>query len=186
MLLALVGITGVGKSYYKELIQEQLGFKKVNTIRTRPKRENEVAGKSGLFMTTEELDQCEAEGKIAYRFSVFGGEYGYLKDENFSNDDYVFEMHYTTIYDWKKIRPDIKTIYILPENIEVAKEIVKSRNLPKEKEDERLNEMEEHYNRYTTDEKLRSQFDYVFYNHYDDESKNEMLQLVKKIKDGMK
>ena len=32
MLLALVGITGVGKSYYKELIQEQLGFKNFQEI----------------------------------------------------------------------------------------------------------------------------------------------------------
>ena len=185
MLLALVGVTGVGKSYYKEVIQEQLNFKRVNTIRTRPKRENEVAGKAGLFMTTEELDQCESEGKIAYRFEVFGGEYGYLRDEIFSDEDYVFEMHYTTIYDWKKIRPDIKTIYILPEDIEIAKKIVRDRGLPKDKEEERLKEMDEHYNNYMNDEKLRNQFDYVFYNHYDEDSKERILQLVKSIRDGI-
>ena len=163
------------------MIQEQLGFKKVNTIRTRPKRENEVAGKSGLFMTTEELDQCEAEGKIAYRFSVFGGEYGYLKDEIFSNDDYVFEMHYTTIYDWKKVRPDIKTIYIMPNNIENAKQKTIERHLSEEKEIERLNEIDEHYNKITTDSYLKSQFDYFIYNNYDQKSTDMIINLVKNL-----
>ena len=102
MLLALVGVTGVGKSYYKDLLVDQLNFKKVNTIRTRKKRPGEESGKAGLFMTSEEIDTLESQGKIAYRFKVFGGEYAYLADEIFSKDDMVFEMHYTTIYDWKK------------------------------------------------------------------------------------
>ena len=38
MLVALVGVTGVGKSYFKDRIVENLGFKQVNTIRTREKR----------------------------------------------------------------------------------------------------------------------------------------------------
>ena len=41
MLLALVGVTGVGKSYYKEKIVENFDFEKVNTIRTREKRVGE-------------------------------------------------------------------------------------------------------------------------------------------------
>ena len=57
MLLALVGVTGVGKSYYKDIIVDQLNFKKVNTIRTRKKRANEDANKAGLFMTSEEIDE---------------------------------------------------------------------------------------------------------------------------------
>ena len=42
MLLALSGVTGVGKSYYKELITQKLKFEKVNTIRTRKIREGEI------------------------------------------------------------------------------------------------------------------------------------------------
>lgn len=46
MLLALVGVTGVGKSYYTNKIVEEFNFKKVNTIRTRAPRR----GEKGLFM----------------------------------------------------------------------------------------------------------------------------------------
>ncbi len=181
MLLALVGVTGVGKTYFKDKIVEELGFKKINTIRTRKIRQGEQAGKVGLFMTPEQLDELEKNDKLAYRFSVFGGEYAYLKDEVFSQDDYVFEMHYTTIYDWKKIRNDLKTIYILPQDINMAKEKTKARNLSPEKEQERLKEIDEHYNRFMQDKELQKQFDYVVYNNYDKDSKEKILDLVKKL-----
>ena len=145
MLLALVGVTGVGKTYYTNKIVDELEFKKINTIKTRKKRENEIAGKSAIFMTKKDLDRLENENKIAYRFSVFGGEYAYLKEEIFSKENSVFEMHYTTIYDWKKIKPDIKTIYIYPKDIKIAKQKVLERNLSSEKEEERIREIDEHY-----------------------------------------
>lgn len=181
MILALVGVTGVGKTYFKDKIVEELGFKKVNTIRTRKIRPGEAQGKSGLFMTKEELDKLEEEGKLAYRFSVFGGEYAYLRDEIFTDENMVFEMHYTTIYDWKKVVPEIKTIYILPSDINLAKNKTKERNLSKEKEVERLKEIDEHYNKIIEDEELRRQFDYIVKNSYNKTSEEEILNLVRNL-----
>ena len=175
MLLALVGITGIGKTFFVEKISENLNFQKVHTIRTRAPRKGEDPK---YFLTDEELNKMYDEGKIAYKFNVFGGQYGYLKDEIFSKDNMIFEMHYTTIYDWKKVRPDIKTIYILPNNIDYAKEKTKQRNLSREKEKERLAEIDEHYNRIMSDENLRNQFDYIVYNNYDKESEERILKLV--------
>ena len=178
MLLALVGVTGVGKSYYVEQIAKKLNFKKVNTIRTRPPRQGE---NPQFFMTEEKLAKMQEEGKIAYKFSVFGGEYGYLQEEIFSEENMIFEMHYTTIYDWKKVRPDIKTIYILPKDLEIAKQKTKMRNLSKEKEIERLKEIDEHFERIGTDEELRSQFDYFVENNYDLASEEKVISLVKEM-----
>lgn len=178
MLLALVGVTGVGKSYYVEQVSKKLNFNKVHTIRTRKPRLGEDPK---YFISSEELEKMNDEGKIAYKFKVFGGEYGYLKDEIFSEKNMVFEMHYTTIYDWKKVRPDIKTIYILPTDLELAKQKTKNRNLSKEKEIERLNEIDEHYNLINSDDSLRNQFDYFFYNNYDEESEKKFLELVNKM-----
>ena len=93
-------------------------------------------------------------------------------------------MHYTTIYDWKKIRPDIKTIYIFPKDINIAKDIILSRNLEKSKEIERLKEVEEHYNKMVTDNKLRGMFDYIVYNNYDLESEEQIINLVRKMKES--
>lgn len=181
MLLALVGVTGVGKSYYKDKIVEKLEFDKVNTIRTREMRQGEQNGKSGLFMTNQELEQLKQNGEIVYEFEVFGGKYAYKKNEILSNKNMIFEMHYTTIDDWKKIRPDIKTIYIFPKDINVAISKTKERNLSKEKEIERINELKEHYNKVINDKDLQKKFDFIVYNNYDKASEDEIINLVKKM-----
>ena len=181
MILALSGVTGVGKSFFKDKLVERLNFKKVNTIRTREIRKNEKNGVDGIFMSKKELDDCEKEGKIAYRFSVFGGEYGYLKEEIFSNDNMIFEMHYTTIDDWKKVRKDIVAIYILPTDLNKAKDATLKRGLSKEKEEERLREIDLQYNYFMKDKSLQDKFDYVFYNNFDEESENKLVNLVEEI-----
>ena len=147
MLLALSGITGVGKSYFAEEIAKKLDFNKV--------RKN---------------------GEIAYDFNVFGGTYAYKSEEIFSKENYVFEMYYTTIQDWKKIRPDIVTIYILPRDVDVALQKVKQRNLTKEKEEERIKETEEQY------KEFQNMFDYIIYNNYDYESEENLMNLIRNIK----
>ena len=181
MLLALSGVTGIGKSYFKEKLVNELGFHKVNTIRTRPIRIGEKNGIDGIFISDEQLDILKNEDKIIYDFKVFGGRYAYLKDEILSSDNMVFEMHYTMIDDWKKIRPDIKTIYILPKNVEIPKQKAKERNLSKEKEIERINEIEEQYNKFINDKNFQSKFDYFLYNNYDKESEEQLIRLVKTI-----
>lgn len=181
MLLAFSGITGVGKSFFAEEVENKLNFKKVHTIRTRAIRPGEQNGKTGLFMSKQELERLKQEGKIAYDFDVFGGTYAYKKDEILSDENYVFEMHYTTIDDWKKIRPDIVTIYLIPKDINKALEKIKKRNLSKEKEQERLTEIEEQYNEFMNNKKLQEKFDYIIYNNYDEESEEEIIELIRKI-----
>mgnify|MGYP005758501653 CR=1 FL=1 len=181
MLLALAGITGVGKTYYMNKISEELEFDKVRTIRTRKRRENEINSTTGLFMNNEELNLLEKQGKLAYSFEVFGSRYAYLKEDIFSTKNMVFEIHYSTIYDWKKIRPDIKTIYIFPKDINVAKKMILDRNLPKDKEEERIIEIGQHYDRMMKDFELREMFDYIVYNNYDNQSEKEIITLVKEI-----
>ena len=181
MLLGLVGVSGAGKTYFKEKIVEKLGFEKVNTIRTRQKRNEEQEGKVGFFRTEEELDKLNREGKIIYQFKVFAGKYAYLKEEILTEKNMKFEMHYTMIDDWKKIRPDIKTIYILPKNLEIAKQKVIERETNTEKLNERINEMEEHYNNICYKREWKNKFDYIVYNNYDNESEKQIIELVKKM-----
>ena len=181
MLLALSGVTGIGKSYFKEKLVTELKFNKVNTIRTRPIRLGEKNGVDGIFIKEKELDDLKNQDKIIYDFKVFGGRSAYLKEEILSDQNMVFEMHYTMIDDWKKIKPDIKTIYILPKNIEIPKRKARERNLSKEKEIERINEIDEQYNMFINDINFQNKFDYILYNNYDKESEQQLLNLVKNI-----
>lgn len=156
------------------------GFEKVHTIRTRKKRVNEINGVDGYFMTSAELDNLQNEGKIAYRFSVFEGEYAYLKSEIFSDKNMVFEMHYTTIDDWKKVRPDLKTIYIFPTDIEKAKLQISKRNLTSEAEILRIKEITEQYNFMKSDKNFQNKFDYIFFNNYDMVSEEKLIDLIER------
>lgn len=181
MLLALAGITGIGKSYYKDKIVEKLNFEKIKIITTRPIREGEKDNEDKKFVTQEELQLLRDTNKIAYEFDMLQNTYAYSKEELFSNKNTVFELHYETIFDFKKICPHLYTIYLLPTNIEIAKEKIRQRHLDENVENKRFTEIEEHYRRIMNDEKLRNMFDYIMYNNYDKESEDKVINLVSEI-----
>lgn len=181
MLLALAGVTGIGKSYYKDKIVEKLGFEKIKIITTRQMRVGEKNNEDKIFVTPDELQILRDKGEIAYEFDMLGNTYAYSKEELFSNKNTVFELHYDTIFDFKKICPHLCVIYLFPKDIEMAKDMTRKRNLAPSVEKDRLAEIDEHYKRVTTDENLRNMFDYVLYNNYDKESENLVIRLVSKL-----
>lgn len=181
MLLALAGVTGVGKSYYKDVITEELNFEKVKIITTRPMREGEKNNEDKIFVTPNELQILRNKKQIAYEFELVGNIYAYSKEEIFSDRNTVFELHYDTIVDFKEICPKMRSIYLMPKDIEIAKEKTRQRHLKLQEEQKRILELEEHYERIMKDEKLRNMFDYILYNNYDDESKKAIINLVSKI-----
>lgn len=181
MLLALAGVTGVGKSYFKDKIVEKLGFEKIKIITTREIRNGEKNNEDKIFVTPSELNNLKESNKIAYDFNMLGNIYAYSKDSLFSNKNTVFELHYSTIFNFRNICPNLTSIYILPQNIEMAKEQTKKRHLKPNVEKNRLLEIDEHYNSFMADANLRKQFDYIVYNNYDKESENQIINIVKKL-----
>lgn len=181
MLLALAGVTGVGKSYYKDKIVEKLGFEKIKIITTRKAREGEKNNEDKIFVTISELQELRNKGQIAYEFEMLGNIYAYTYEALNSNKNTVFELHYDTIYDFKKVCPHLYTIYIFPTDIEIARNKTRERHLDIAVEKDRLLEIDEHYKRITTDAKLKSMFDYIIYNNYDEKSEDELINLVKKL-----
>ena len=181
MLLALAGVTGVGKSYFKDKIVEKLGFEKIKIITTREIRNGEKNNEDKIFVTPSELNNLKESNKIAYDFNMLGNIYAYSKDSLFSNKNTVFELHYSTIFNFRNICPNLTSIYILPQNIEMAKEQTKKRHLKPNVEKNRLLEIDEHYNSFMADANLRKQFDYIVYNNYDKESENQIINIIKKL-----
>lgn len=181
MLLALAGVTGVGKSYFKDTIVETLGFEKIKIITTREIRNGEKNNEDKIFVTPSELQELKKSNKIAYDFNMLGNIYAYSKESLYSNKNTVFELHYSTIFDFKNICPNLTSIYILPKDIEMAKEQTRKRHLNPNVEKNRLLEIDEHYNSFMINAHLRKQFDYIVYNNYDKESENQIINEVKKL-----
>lgn len=181
ILLAIAGITGIGKSYYKDKIMNVLGFDKIKIITTRKPRIGEVNNDDKIFVNEKELNELVKSGKIAYKFDLLGNTYAYNKESLFSDVNTVFELHYSTIGDLKKICPKLKVIYLLPKDINKAKEKLRERHLDFEVEQARIKEIDEHYNKIMNDSKLMGMFDYVLYNNYDKESENQVINLVRNL-----
>ena len=183
MLIALAGVSGVGKSYYKNKIVEKLNFEKIKIITTRPMRIGEKADDEKIFVTDEQLDNMIKDEKIAYEFEydLVKNRYAYTKQELFSNKNMVFELHYKTIYDMKRICHNMKAIYLLPQDIEIAKQKVRERMIEPSAEEKRIREVQMHYQKIMEDEELRNMFDYTLYNNYDKASEDKVIELVNKL-----
>ena len=185
MIVTLSGITGTGKSFFKDAISKELNFKNLAIVTTRAKRKNEVNGIDKEFVDEAKFEELKKQGKILVDFEFLGAKYAYRKESLLSDENQVTELHYSTIYEFKKYAKNIFSIYMIPYNIERAKNELKNRKLPPEVERKRLQEIEEHIKEYTNNQELQKQFDYVFVNDYTEEAKNNLLQIIKKrIKGG--
>lgn len=183
MLLVILGVSGVGKSYFVNEITKRYDFKKVNTIRTRKIRPNEINKDVGIFMSLDEFYKLKESGDIIYDSLIFDNIYAYKKEELLSSDNYVSELYYTMLDDWKKFRPDLVSICLVPNEFSKAVLEIKKRGLTKEQEEERIKDAKIQYDMVLNDKDFRNKIDYIIYNNYDEESKERILNLVGKIID---
>lgn len=179
MIVTLSGITGTGKSFFKDAIAKELGFKNLVIVTTRKKRTGEIAGIDKEFVSNEEFEEKMKTSEITANFEFLGAKYGYRKELLESDKNLVTEVHYNRIYDIKRHAQNIFSIYIIPYDVKRAKKELKNRNLSKDAEEARLQEIDEHIKEYSQNEDLRKQFDYEFINDYTEGSKNKLIEIIK-------
>ena len=184
MIVTLSGITGVGKSYFKNCIIQDLKFKNMAIVTTREKREQEINGIDKYFVTLEQFENLKKDKNILVDFTFLGNEYAYKKEDLLSKENSVTELHYNTIYEFKKISNNILSFYIIPKDITLAKNELYKRKLSKEIEQSRIKEIEQQLDEFKNNKKLQKQFDYIIYNDYTDKTKKEIMYIIKKMKEG--
>lgn len=185
MLLGLAGVSGIGKSHYKNLLVDRLGFRKVKIITTRAPRPGEAANHEKIFMSTDELTKARERGEIAFDFEEFGHIYAYPKSELIATipqqQNLVVEIHYSTISEIKKTLPNLQTIYLYPDDLTIPKAKVHDRQLSPAAEQQRLDDIDRHYQLYKTNSSFRQAFGHLFCNHYDLASETAFLDLVNSL-----
>ena len=127
MIVTLSGITGTGKSFFKDAISKELNFKNLAIVTTRNKRKNEVNGIDKEFVDEIKFDQLKKEGKILVDFEFLGAKYAYRKTDLISDENQVTEVHYNTIYEFKRNATKVFSVYMIPYDIERAKLELKKR-----------------------------------------------------------
>lgn len=179
MIITLSGITGCGKSYYKNLLINKLNMENMVIYTTRKKRNGEMNGKDKYFVTQKEFKDLVDKNEMFAYYEFLGEKYGYSKSYLKQDIYSVTELHYEWIQDFKQKGKQVYSIYIIPRNVEQAKKELKKRNLSQELENLRLLEIDEHIKTMQKNKELKKQFDLVFYNDYNEESCDRMIKLVK-------
>ena len=61
MIVTLSGVTGTGKSFFKNVISQELNFKNLVIVTTRNKRTGEINGVDKEFVSEEEFERLKKE-----------------------------------------------------------------------------------------------------------------------------
>jgi len=183
IVIGLIGISGVGKSYLK-----QQAIKNINNLTalfaatTRPKRSSEVDGVDKYFISEKDFFEKHSNNEMFLVQEIYGFMYGFLKKDVVQNINYITEMLYTDI---KKMRQfaNVKLIYVYSNNTNVIYNNLKLRyndpHLLQKRIDNDVLIKNEH-------EVMLSNnlFDYTFENIFDEDSVVNFISLIKKIIGG--
>ena len=70
MIVTLSGVTGTGKSFFKNAISQELGFENLVIVTTRAKRKGEINGIDKEFVSEQEFNKLKNQNEIEF-FPVF-------------------------------------------------------------------------------------------------------------------
>lgn len=178
-IITISGPSAAGKSFLVDKIIEKFpNITEIIGLTTRPKREGEIDGKSGLFMTTVELEQLEEVGELMLIKEFFGNKYAWYKRDLVNAQGLrIVNISYKSIKELKEKGLNIFSIFIRPESEEKIKEMLKLRIVSKTEYEKRL---KDYYESEQFLEKSKQDFDMVFKNCYDEKSLTDLLGFVEK------
>ena len=179
MIIAVSGITGVGKSYLKRCIAEELGINNILMVTTRKKRFFDKNGKDKWFVSEKHFEKMKKNNEITLTIEFLKNKYGYYTKEIMGKKDGITEIYFTEVDNFKRKCKNLIAIYIKPTDIEISKEKLRKRKLSEEVIEERIKEMERQIERFENDKELQAKYDYIFLNDYTNKSRAELIEYIK-------
>ncbi len=180
MVIGIVGISGVGKSYLKKrTIQSVDNLTALFAATTRPKRSSETDGIDKYFISDKEFHEKKSKNEMFLVQEIYGYMYGFLKNDVKKNMNYITEMLYTDIHEMQ-LYANVKLINIYSNNQDKIFENLKKRyndfNLIKKRIEKDEIIKCEHELMLT-----QNKFDFTFENCFDEDSVIRFISLVKEI-----
>jgi len=176
-IITVSGASAAGKSFFVEKIIEK--FSNINEIvglTTRPIRKGEINGKSGIFMTTAEMEELEKDGELMMIKEFFGNKYAWYKRDFINAQGLkIINISYKSVEELRENGLDIFSIFIRPESEEKLKEMLKTRTTLEEEYEKRL---AGYYESERFLKESKQTFDLVFTNHYDEKSLEVLLAYI--------
>lgn len=143
---------------------------------TRAKRQGEINGKSGHFITIAELEQLEKAGELMLIKEFFGNKYAWYKRDLVNTQGLrIINISYKSVEELKRNGLNIFSIFIRPESEEKIKEMLKLRTISEVEYEKRLKDYYES-EQFLKDSK--QDFDLIFTNCYDEKSLENLLTYI--------
>ena len=177
MIIGLIGISGVGKSFLR--VNAQRKFNQLNylkSVTTRPRRIDEMNGLDTYFVTDEEFNFLCSNHEVLLEQNIYGYKYAFKKSDIVKDVTYITEMLYSDVpvlRQYAKVitinvfSNDLKTIW---RNLNLR---YNSSSEAEKRFDSDINLAEMHKNL-----ALRGYFDYRFENNFDDDSVMQFYNLI--------
>ncbi len=181
-IITISGISGVGKSFFKEhIIKNKENYYPLISVTTREKREGEVEGSDKFFLNIQEFRKKYKEGYFCVVNNVFGNMYAYRKsdiEECKYGKNLVTELFYMNVKDFKRDFKNTLSIYILPNNVEEVVNNLMKRNTTLEERENRILGIKKELDYF---EKNKHLFDIVIRNDFTVNSCEVLIQRINKF-----
>lgn len=175
MIIGLVGISGVGKTYLKnEILNENDSFISLVAVTTREPRKNEIDGVDKFFLSKNDFDG--QKNAIDIISEMYGAKYGFWKRDLSRDEIQVVELYFRDVRKLKKYK--VKTILITSGNIIKTFKILYERYGMSNKLIKRMfaDFLISVY--FATHKKI---FDYVLKNDYSEKTYDNLKIIIKKV-----
>lgn len=178
IIYALIGISGTGKSYLTKFALDtcQNKLTKLIAVTTRKRRSQERDGIDKYFLSDEQFE-TEKQHLVLVR-SMYGARYGFWADDFNLEKSCIVELFYKDYLQMKKEGYPVKGIYLWTSDHQYRRNLMKKRH--GNKTDYIKREIADISNNFFHKIMFKAGlFDYTICNHYDDNSKKEILDIVK-------
>jgi guanylate kinase len=180
MVIGIVGISGVGKSYLKKQALTHIkGLLSLFAATTRPQRNIEINRVDKYFVSEVEFSKMQERNEMFLVQDIYGYKYGFLKKDIERNTVFITEMLLSDIVEMNQYSK-VKTIYIFSNNNKAIYKNLQSRYADNillqeriAKDLSRRNELEAVL--------LSGMFDHSFENHFDEKSTEDFVLRIKQI-----
>ncbi len=176
-IITISGPSAAGKSFFVEKIIEKFpNFKEIVGLTTRPIREGEINGKSGIFMTVAEMEDQEKAGELMMIKEFFGNKYAWYKRDLVNAQGLrIINISYKSVEELRKNGLDIFSIFIRPKSEEKLIEVLSGRTKSEEEYEKRL---KDYYESEQFLKESKQDFDLIFTNFYDGKSLENLLDYI--------
>ena len=179
-IIILVGVSGAGKTTLKNFACKAKNLQHMLSVTDRPKRKSEKHKKDKFFVTSNQFIELMQKQKLSFTQKVFDNNYGFFSECFTNGKNYICEIYYENISDFKKFHKHCAVIYVKPCDIQLAIKGVQNRGA---KEKEILTRLQTITGENLILENLEKNhfFDFTFINHYDKNIKKEFYNLIQQI-----